>query len=285
MKQFIQAAPRIARVSSGKWVSKDSGRRCDCSECGSLFNARPKLARPNTAKLKSPEAQEQPKLKRRGAGTGLAMKPPIGSITTLLFDWDGTLFDSARAGLLAFQKTFNDLGVAFTQEFYEARYSPNWYAMYEALDLPREIWNAADELWLLHYGEQPPKLVAGARETICELRSRGYRLGIVTSGTGRRVTREIERLGLSSIFEAVICNEHIVNKKPHPEGLEKAMHLLASARDICAYVGDAPEDVQMGKRARVLTVAVQSAYPTSRRLLEEAPDIHLASITELAEHF
>ncbi len=206
-------------------------------------------------------------------------------LTTLLFDWDGTLFDSACSGLLAFQKTFDDLGITFTQEFYDTHYSPNWYAMYEALNLPKDSWKTADELWLKHYGEQPPKLVEGAGSTIDELHSRGYRLGIVTSGTERRVTRELDQLGLRSLFEAVICNEHIVNKKPHPEGLEKAMRLLASAPGVCSYIGDAPEDVQMGKTARVFTVGVRSAYPTSKLLLSERPDIHLESIGELLLHF
>ncbi|MEK6321853.1 MAG: HAD family hydrolase [Acidobacteriota bacterium] len=213
------------------------------------------------------------------------MKLLKGSVTTLLFDWDGTLFDSATAGRIAFHKTFDDLEVSFTQEFYEAHYSPNWYAMYEALDLAKDRWQMADELWLQHYGEQPPKLVDGASTTIVELQRRGYRLGIVTSGTERRVAREIEQLGLSSRFEAVICNEHIVNKKPHPEGLEKAMRLLASSRELCCYVGDAPEDVQMGKSARVLTVAVRSSYPTSKRLLDEQPDLRLESISDMLLHF
>jgi HAD superfamily hydrolase (TIGR01509 family) len=209
----------------------------------------------------------------------------IGSITTLLFDWDGTLFDSARAGRLAFQKTFDQLGIPFTEEFYEARYSPNWYAMYEELNLPRDRWKTADELWLEHYGEQPPQLVKGAGETLLELHARGYHLGIVTSGTERRVAREIDQLGLSSRFEALICNEHIVNKKPHPEGLKKAMRLLGSPPEVCSYVGDAPEDVRMGKNALVFTVAVPSAYPTSKRLLDEQPDIHLKSIVDLLLHF
>lgn len=207
------------------------------------------------------------------------------SITTLLFDWDGTLFDSATAGFAAFQKTFDDLGISFTREVYEACYSPNWYAMYETLSLPKEKWEAADELWLEHYGEDPPVMVARAAETINALRKRGYRLGIVTSGTGRRVSREISELGFSSIFETVVCNEHIVNKKPHPEGLERAMQSLACAKDTCSYIGDAPEDVRMGKNAGVLTVAVRSAYPTSRHLLAEQPDIHLESIAELLLHF
>jgi HAD superfamily hydrolase (TIGR01509 family) len=207
------------------------------------------------------------------------------SITTLLFDWDGTLFDSASAGFTAFQKTFSDLGISFTHEVYEACYSPNWYAMYETLSLPKDKWKMADELWLEHYGEEPPRLVEGAGETIHALRNRGYRLGIVTSGTERRVAREIQQLNLSSTFEAVICNEHIVNKKPHPEGLEKAMQLLGSAKEACTYVGDAPEDVRMGKNAGLLTVAVRSAYPTSKNLLNEQPDIHLESIEEMLLHF
>jgi HAD superfamily hydrolase (TIGR01509 family) len=213
------------------------------------------------------------------------MKSATNRITTILFDWDGTLFDSAHAGFLAFQKTFGDLGVGFSHEFYEARYSPNWYAMYESLNLPKDKWKTADELWLAHYGEEPPKLVGGAGATIDELQMRGYRLGIVTSGTHRRVARELEQLGLTSKFEALICNEHIVNKKPHPEGLKMAMRQLASAPDVCSYAGDAPEDVQMGKNAGVFTVAVRSAYPTSKLLLNEEPDIHLDSIEELLIHF
>lgn len=208
-----------------------------------------------------------------------------GSITTLLFDWDGTLFDSASSGFTAFQKTFSDLGITFTREKYETCYSPNWYAMYETLSLPKENWKAADELWLEHYGEEPPRLVEGAGETIRALRERGYRLGIVTSGTERRVTREIQQLGLTSTFEALICNEHIINKKPHPEGLEKAINLMEVAKDTCSYVGDAPEDVRMGKTAGLMTVAVRSAYPTSRNLLSENPDLHLDSIDEMLLHF
>jgi HAD superfamily hydrolase (TIGR01549 family) len=207
------------------------------------------------------------------------------SITTLLFDWDGTLFDSASAGFIAFQKTFHDLGIDFTREFYEARYSPNWYAMYDALSLSKENWETADELWLQHYGEQPPRMVDAAEATISELHRKGYRLGIVTSGTERRVSREIELLGLSSIFEVVICNEHIENKKPHPEGLEKAMSRIASTREASCYIGDAPEDVQMGKNARVFTVGVRSSYPTSKHLLNEQPDILLESIGDLLIHF
>jgi pyrophosphatase PpaX len=207
------------------------------------------------------------------------------SINTVLFDWDGTLFDSASGGLTAFQNTFRDLGVAFSLEFYEANYSPNWYTMYEALNIPQDRWKTADELWLRHYGEQPAKLVQGAGETIFELLRRSYRLGIVTSGSRPRITREIKALDLESAFAVVVTNESTVNKKPHPEGLETAIQLLNTTRECCSYVGDALEDIQMGRSARVLTVSVPSAYPTSRRLAGASPDICLESVSELLLHF
>lgn len=207
------------------------------------------------------------------------------SITTLLFDWDGTLADSAALGLIAFQKTFADLGVAFPLEVYEASYSPNWYATYEALDLPRAQWQTADDLWMKHYGEQTAELIEGVADTLLDLKQKGYRLGVVSSGSESRVCREIEGSRLRECFQVVICNEHIARKKPHPEGLELALRRIGSATSESAYVGDAPEDIQMGKQAEVVTIGVRSAYPSSARLLSVEPDFYLESITELSQHF
>ncbi len=213
------------------------------------------------------------------------MVPATGSIDTILFDWDGTLMDSARMGFVAFRKMFEELGLHFDHELYESLYSPNWYSMYESIGLPKEKWQQADDLWILHYGDEPPSLVDGAGETIDELRRRGYGLGVVSSGSESRVKKEVNDLGLRSVFQVVICNEDTVNKKPHPEGLQKAMRALRKDPKSCSYVGDSPEDIQMGREARLLTVAVRSAYPGSKRLLSARPDIYVETIREILDHF
>jgi pyrophosphatase PpaX len=213
------------------------------------------------------------------------MNRSVRSITTLLFDWDGTLVDSAHAGFAAFQKTFEVLGISFQEENYNKTYSPNWYSMYEALELPKEKWQMADELWIRHYAQERVMLVEGAAETLRDLRGKSYYLGIVSSGSSCRVGNELNLVGLSAIFQVVVCNEHLINKKPHPEGLETAMRMLKIQRQQACYIGDSPEDVMMGKSANVLTVGVRSAYPSSRRLISAQPDIYLESITELSGHF
>jgi HAD superfamily hydrolase (TIGR01662 family) len=214
--------------------------------------------------------------------TSIGSKP---SITTLLFDWDGTLVDSAQLGLIAFERSFSALGLAFDHEIYQAVYSPNWYSIYEAMGLPKEKWAEADQLWTQHYGEQTAQPVSGAQETISELKRRGYRLGIVSSGTQCRVVREVSALGLEAVFETVVCNEQMENKKPHPEGLETALRALGCVREQSCYVGDSPEDIEMGHRAGMLTVGVRSSYPTSWKLEKARPDIFLTSLRELLDYF
>jgi HAD superfamily hydrolase (TIGR01662 family) len=213
------------------------------------------------------------------------VNPQTASVSTLLFDWDGTLVDSAQLGLTAFEQSFAALGMVFDHEIYREVYSPNWYSVYEAMGLPKDKWERADELWTHHYGEQTAQLVEGAKETITGLQQKGYRLGIVSSGNGIRVAREITNVGLESVFEVVVCHEQMENRKPHPEGLVTAMRLMNCSREESCYIGDAPEDIEMGKRAGLLTVGVRSAYPTNWKLKSSSPDIYVESLSELLVHF
>lgn len=97
--------------------------------------------------------------------------------------------------------------------------------------------------------------------------------------------REVQQSVLSDAFAVIICNEDITNKKPHPEGLERAISELNVNPFECAYVGDAPEDIEMGRRGKVMTVGVRSAYPSSARVQTAKPDLYLERLVELVNHF
>lgn len=195
------------------------------------------------------------------------------------------MVDSAQLGLKAFEQSFTDLGCTFDHELYQSVYSPNWYLVYEAMGLPKEHWQRADELWLQHYGEQTAQPLAGAAETITELKRKGYQLGVVSSGSQCRVVREVAEANLENCFAVLVCNEQMEKKKPHPEGLETALRSLGSAPETSAYVGDSPDDIEMGKRANLLTIGVRSDYPTSWKLQSQNPDLFIESLAELLNHF
>ena len=198
---------------------------------------------------------------------------------TALFDWDGTLCDSGASLYRAFEKLMADFGITFSLAEYQSVYTPAWYRMYEAFGLPRDSWLEADRRWGHHYYGEEPDLLPGARGVVDRCRAGGMRLGIVTGANRDRVHREFARLGLT--FPAIVCHEDVINRKPHPEGIERALSLLNAGVEGCCFVGDAPEDIEMGKRAGVFTIGVVTDYITRSRIERSAPDLLLENIEEL----
>jgi HAD superfamily hydrolase (TIGR01549 family) len=204
-----------------------------------------------------------------------------GVITTVCFDWDGTLCDSSAAGMRAFQSSLAEFGIAFTESEYRAIYTPRWHRMYEALGLAEDSWQQADARWLHHYQCEEPVLLPDAADLLAALQHRGIRMGLVSSGTRSRVERELKRLSLTRVFQALVCDEDVVHKKPDPEGLERAMALMGAGRDGCCFVGDTAEDVQMGKSAGVFTVGVRTKDVDCARLEAYSPDVMIDGIGDL----
>ena len=209
----------------------------------------------------------------------------LSGTTTLLFDWDGTIVDSAQSSFLTFQKALAHVGVPFTWEQFEEHFTPDWHRMYEAVGLDASRFREADAAWRTNYPSVGYGPVDGAHETLSTLKTRGYRLGVVTSGSRWRLEPEIIEFRMNALFDVLVCNEDVRQRKPHPEGIHKAIAALSCPLERCAYVGDVPEDVLAGKNARVATVGIHGKYPTSRRLAEAAPDLHLRSFAELLDHF
>lgn len=200
-------------------------------------------------------------------------------IVTVLFDWDGTLCDSGAALYRAFEKSLAEFGLSFSLSEYQAVYTPAWYRMYEAFGLPRESWNLADKRWLHHYNGEEPGLLPGAGAVVDRCRDEGLQLGIVTGANRDRIHREFQRLALS--FPAIVCHEDVIHRKPHPEGIERALALLNAVPESCCFVGDAPEDIEMGKLAGVFTIGVVTEYVIRSRIEAAAPDLLLENIDQL----
>ena len=201
-------------------------------------------------------------------------------VKAVLFDWDGTLFDTAEASFRCYERTFASYGIAFDRAAYERTYSPNWHHTYRSVSLPEPLWSEADERWLAHFAGETCSLIDGALAALDALGSRGVARGIVTSGGRERVSRELVEHGLAHHFEHVVCGDDVRERKPHPEALLVALDRMRIAPADAAYVGDSPEDVWMARAAGVYAIAVPGAYPNRAALLASEPD---ALVQDLAE--
>jgi len=194
-------------------------------------------------------------------------------LQAVLFDWDGTLVNTAEASYRCYEKLFGSYGIAFDRDAFQRTYSPNWHLTYSALGLAEDRWAEADARWLQHYCEEEVVLIDGARDALLRVRRAGLRAAIVTSGDRVRVGRELDDLGVASLFEVVVCAEDIVYRKPHPEALLIALDKLGVGAAEAVYVGDSPEDVQMARAAGVLAVGIPGGFPNRDALAASRPEV------------
>ena len=201
----------------------------------------------------------------------------------VLLDWDGTLLDSYAADCRAYIAMFRALEIEWGEAELKQHYRPNWYEVYRAAQIPRSKWRQADRLWRAAYGSERPKLLPGARRVVRRL-ARKFQLGLVTSGSRDRVREQITAFGFDELFSAFVFSEDAARKKPHPAPLHLALKRLGARAEECVYVGDAPEDIEMARRAGVRPIGVLGPFPTADRIRAARPDVLLESIRELPRH-
>jgi HAD superfamily hydrolase (TIGR01549 family) len=201
-------------------------------------------------------------------------------LRAVIFDWDGTLLDSYSADTSAYLQMFRAMGIRWGIADLERHYSPDWYNVYRAADLPMDRWREADRLWRHFYRSERPRLRPGARDVIEYLRNR-YRLALVTSGSGTRVRGQLRSFGLLGFFEASVYAEEVPRRKPHPAPLQLALRRLGCEPAACVYVGDAPQDVRMARAAGVFAIGVLKYSPVPERLRAARPDALIPTIAAL----
>jgi HAD superfamily hydrolase (TIGR01509 family) len=204
---------------------------------------------------------------------------PRNGLRAVLYDWDGTLVDSAEKSYRCYVRVFSTFGIAFDHASYEKTYTPDWYRTYEAVGLPRDRWPEADALWTGCYEQEPSTLLPGARAALERLARGGTAQGLVSSGEASRVRRELQAHALEGFFgTAVVCGGETERRKPHPEPLLAGLERLAVGPAEAAYVGDSPEDVTMAKAAGVFAVGIPGGFPNRESLAAAAPDLLAPSL-------
>jgi putative hydrolase of the HAD superfamily len=159
-------------------------------------------------------------------------------------------------------------------------------------DFPRaQIEPVADELMLL-WSERKGRTVPrpGAKETIIELKKRGYRLGVISNSMSTLdIPRSLDRYGWAEYFEVVVLSSFIKFRKPSPKPFLEAVRVLNVPPGNCAYIGNRiSKDLQGCNRAGFgLGILLESLDDTHKEepSLSTRPDIVINSLSELLDIF
>lgn len=204
----------------------------------------------------------------------------------IVFDWDGTLMDSAGAIVRAIQAACRDLGLPEPSNA-QARHVIG-LGLADALqhavpDLPADRYPEMVERYRYHYLSRDHELAlfAGVEAMIGDLSVAGHWLAVATGKSRIGLDRALGHSGLRDSFHASRCADECFSK-PHPQMLQELMLEFGISPERTLMIGDTSHDIQMAANAGVDGLAVCYGAHTKEFLLEYAPLACLHSIDELS---
>ncbi len=188
-------------------------------------------------------------------------------ISTVLFDLDGTLIDTAPDMALA-------LDILCDEEnhnclpFDEVRphVSNGSIALVKLAfgdQLEEQLLERLKSRYLEIYQNNlavKSQLFEEMNELLLHLEENNIKWGVVTNNPGWLTEPLMEALGLSKRAACIVSSDSTKNRKPHPEPMFYACKLSHSQPEECVYVGDARRDIEAGKNAGMRTIIAQYGY-------------------------
>jgi phosphoglycolate phosphatase len=203
----------------------------------------------------------------------------------IVFDWDGTLIDSASAITECIQLAARDMALPVPDR--DTASHVIGLGLHDSLrhavpSLPSEQYSEFVGLYRKHFLEREDamRLFPGVRELLDELHGRGHWLALATGKSRQGLDRALEASGLGPLFSATRCGDE-TQPKPHPAMLLELMQQLVVEPGRALMIGDTSHDLAMAAAAGVDALAVAYGAHPGERLRALAPRACVASIAEL----
>ncbi len=189
-----------------------------------------------------------------------------------MFDFDGTMVDTETAEYEAVRLVFADFG----------------------LDLPPDQWvQAAGTMWGLDWVDQVVHATAGVADPhearrrkrayitelnaatllrpglfdlLDEIRAHGIPMGIASNSASDWIEYQLERLGLSDYFTAIVTIDRIARGKPFPDPYLKTVALLGAEPRCSVAFEDSEAGTQSAASAGLFVIAAPGPMTVSHDL-------------------
>ena len=185
----------------------------------------------------------------------------------IVFDWDGTLFDSTGLIVRCIQAACRDIGVAVPSDM-QAAYVIGLGLM-DALrhavpDLPVERYPELGRRYRHHYMAWQHEIVLfdGTLEMLHALKTRNHWLAVATGKSRAGLNEALDSAQLRALFDATRTADETASK-PDPLMLLELMAELGVAPNRTLMVGDTTHDLQLALNAGVACVGVSYGAHTS----------------------
>lgn len=202
----------------------------------------------------------------------------------LLFDLDGTLFDTLDAIMAATNAALAEIGEPplRTEELRPLIGIPidRQMAMLRKVAGPAAA--SVAESYYRHFVRHVRRGVRaypGVRDTLRDLA--GHAIGTMTTRRREVAVLMLRKAGIDGYFRAIVGGDEVSRPKPDPDLPRFAAQSLGVAPRDCIVVGDAPVDILAGRAAGTWTVAAMYGYGNEEEIRAARPHAEIDEISDL----
>ena len=211
------------------------------------------------------------------------MSIDVSNITHIIFDWDGTIMDSAAKIVSCMKKaaTLAQLPVPTTKQVEHIIGISLFPAVQQLFGIgvnkAEEVCAYYKQIFIEHDQTVCP-LFAGAHELLLELSSH-YTLGVATGKARRGLERAFDSTGSAHYFTDSICADE-AESKPSPDMLIKLLNKWQIEAHQAIMIGDTIYDMQMAETIAMPRIGVSYGVHEKQAIQRHSP---LYVVDQLAE--
>ena len=198
-------------------------------------------------------------------------------IKAVIFDMDGTLLDSEKVGLLAWQYVIDKFHLDMDLTLPIASIGLNYNSMVKLFldkfgdDFPfEEYWKCGKEYFAEYKRKNAIDVKKGFFELSDYLKSEGIGMYVATSTYHDSAVENLTASGIISHFDGIVGGDEITKGKPDPEIFLKAAKLTGFPKEECLVVEDSNNGIKAGIASGIRTVYIKDIVDVPKETTEKA---------------